>query len=44
MHIVHKFAKTGEIGAVISIMFDTKIGGSIDNTFIEELFVQNAQP
>jgi carbonic anhydrase len=37
MHIVHKYKKTGELGAVLGFFFDRKAGGNIANPLIESI-------
>ena len=37
MHIVHKYKKTGELGAVLGFFFDRKAGGNLPNSLIESL-------
>jgi carbonic anhydrase len=37
MHIVHLRKQTKGLGAVLTIPFDTKLGGNIHNDFIESL-------
>ena len=44
MHIVHKYKKTGELGAVLGFFFDRKAGGNIANPLIESLkFAQTVE-
>jgi carbonic anhydrase len=44
MHIVHKYKKTGELGAVLGFFFDRKAGGNVANPLIESLkFAQTVE-
>ena len=44
MHIVHKYKKTGELGAVLGFFFDRKAGGNATNPLIESLkFAQTVE-
>jgi len=44
MHIVHKYKKTGDLGAVLGFFFDRKAGGNETNKLIDSLdFAQTVE-